>query len=118
MIILPPMRISTMVAHVLPARGRRAIGNESARLLHAYRFRDFTARLTAAANRTGCRVWLASEAHTSSTCGCCGRRRSDSRLIKEITCAGCGTCYDRDEGAARSIMLCALHRIGAFGSGM
>lgn len=73
-----------------------------------YGFADFVAKLEHLANKNEKEVrkvdmWLAS----SQTCHKCGNKNPDTKnlQVREWVCPNCGTHHDRDENAAKNILL-------------
>jgi len=55
---------------------------------------------------------------TSQDCSCCGTRVKKALSVRTHVCTGCGVVLDRDENAARNILIKALVRtVGQTGTG-
>ena len=80
-----------------------------------YGFAEFTAKLEYLAWKNGKEVrkvdrWLAS----SQTCSVCGYKNPDTKNLKvrEWECPHCHTRHDRDENAAKNILMAGTSAIG------
>ncbi|KAJ8104093.1 putative transposase DNA-binding domain-containing protein [Lipomyces tetrasporus] len=100
LIIMPTFPTQQMVR-----RGRRRIRSKTARAMATWAHYRFQQRLLDKAREYGwCQVVLVSEAHTSKTCGACGRLNNigGSKVFK---CSHCGLVCDRDANGARNILV-------------
>jgi putative transposase len=101
-VLLPSFNVSQMVKK---ARGRR-IGRKTTKQLYSLAHCRFRYYLRYLAQRYDTLVCECSEAFTTQTCGSCGRlsRVGGSETFR-CTHSDCGARFDRDENAARNIML-------------
>ena len=103
LILLPEFRVKSM-----SKRGRRRISRKTVSQMYSlahYRFRQF---MQHKAKQCGTTLFLVNEAHTSKTCGRCGKMH-DVGTRKLFTCPHCGLVVDRDIGAARNIAIKFIH---------
>ncbi|KAJ8100094.1 putative transposase DNA-binding domain-containing protein [Lipomyces tetrasporus] len=101
LVLLPKFETQQMVT----GRGRRRIGSKTARAMATWSHFRFQRRLLNKAREYPCcRVVLVSEAHTSKTCGACGRLNNVGGS-KVFRCAQCGYVCDRDINGARNILV-------------
>jgi len=98
-VVIPPFAASAKMMSKLRSKTCRALLTWS----HA----TFLNRLKNKAVENGCTVVVQPEAYTSKTCSACGKIRNIGSA-KSWTCRGCGVTWDRDENAARGILLRAL----------
>ncbi|KAJ8099848.1 putative transposase DNA-binding domain-containing protein [Lipomyces tetrasporus] len=100
LIILPTFPTKQMIS-----RGRRRIGSKTARSMVTWAHYRFQKRLLDKAREYKCcKVVLTSEAHTSKTCGACGRLNNVG-ASKVFKCSHCGFACDRDINGARNILI-------------
>ncbi|KAK9240213.1 putative transposase DNA-binding domain-containing protein [Lipomyces kononenkoae] len=100
-VILPKFETQQMVT----GRGRRRIRSKTARAMATWAHYRFQQRLLNKAREyPWCRVVLVSEAHTSKTCGRCGRLNNVGGS-KVFSCSHCGFVCDRDVNGARNILV-------------
>ncbi|KAK9367376.1 putative transposase DNA-binding domain-containing protein [Lipomyces kononenkoae] len=100
LVILPKFQTQQMVQN-----GHRKIRTKTARAMLTLRHFCFQQRLLDKAREyPQCRVVLVSEAHTSKTCGRCGRL-NDVGGDKVYRCSPCGFVCDRDVNGARTILV-------------
>ena len=107
-IVIPKFGVLDMVA-----RDSRVINSRTVRNMLTWSHARFRARLVDQAARHGKRVFFCDEAYTSMTCTRCGELNHDLRSNKEFHCAHCGLTCDRDEAAARNILLRAQQQLVA-----
>lgn len=103
-VLLPSFRVSQMVRKK-DARGRRRkICRRTVKELYSLAHCRFRAYLKYLAERHDTLVCECDEAYTTQTCGSCGRLNfvGGSEVYR---CRLCGARFDRDENAARNIML-------------
>ncbi|KAK9240712.1 putative transposase DNA-binding domain-containing protein [Lipomyces kononenkoae] len=100
LVILPKFQTQQMVQI-----GRRKIQSKTARAMLTLRHFCFQQRLIDKAREyPQCRIVLVSEAHTSKTCGRCGRLNNVGG-DKVYRCSHCGFVCDRDVNGARNILV-------------
>ncbi|KAK9245499.1 putative transposase DNA-binding domain-containing protein [Lipomyces tetrasporus] len=101
LVILPKFESQQMVA----SRGRRKIRSKTARAMMTWSHYRFQRRLLNKAREyPWCHVVLASEAHTTKTCGRCGHENNVGGS-KVLRCSQCGFVCDRDINGARNILV-------------
>jgi len=108
LILLPHFRTAQML------RGR-TISKRTKRLLQAFQFYQFKERLAFQCRKHGKCLIFVEEHYTSKTCGRCGKINWELGGNKTFNCTGCGLCSDRDENAARNILLKQLPLLVAEG---
>lgn len=93
-IILPPYEIKNMVVK---------LNSKVARAMYSYSYYSFKEKLIKKAKEMNVYVLIKSEHYTSQTCGKCGNLyKTDQEIYK---CRKCNTKIDRDNNAARNILL-------------
>ena len=105
-ILIPEFRSSEMVTS-------KSLSSPVCRTMMTWSHYGFRRRLIDLAQRyTDVKVCVVSEAYTTQTCGACGTRTSPG-ASKEFRCSSpdCGAVFDRDENAARNILLRNLTNI-------
>ncbi|KAK9337071.1 putative transposase DNA-binding domain-containing protein [Lipomyces starkeyi] len=101
LVILPKFESQQMVT----SRGRRKIRSKSARAMMTWSHYRFQRRLLNKEREyPWCHVVLVSEAHTTKTCGRCGRLNNVGGS-KVFRCSHCGFECDRDINGARNILV-------------
>ena len=105
-VLLPSFRVSQMVKKRDGRGGHRKIGRKTTKQLYSLAHCQFRVYLHYLAKRYGTLVVESDEAFTTQTCGSCGRL-SRVGAAETFRCkhTGCGATFDRDENAARNIML-------------
>jgi len=103
-VLLPSFQVSEMVEKRDRRGRRRKIGRRTMKEMYSLRHYAFRAYLVYLASRYGTQVVFCDEAYTTKTCGSCGLQNAigGSEVYK---CAHCGAPFDRDENAARNILL-------------
>ena len=107
-VLLPTFETQQMVA-----RRFRRIGSKTARAMCTLSHFRFRQHLMSIARSSQCEVTLVCEAHTSKTCGQCGRLHHGLGGSKTFRCPSCGIVCDRDANGARNILLRYLTRMHA-----
>jgi len=105
-ILIPEFRSSEMVTS-------KRLPSPVCRAMMTWSHYSFRRRLIDLAQRfTDVKVRVVSEAYTTQTCGACGIRTNPG-TSKEFRCSNssCGAVFDRDENAARNILLRNLENI-------
>jgi putative transposase len=105
-VLLPSFNVSQMVKKKDKRGRRRKIGRKTTKQLYSLAHCRFRYYLRYLAQRYGTQVCECSEAYTTQTCGSCGHLSyvggSDVFRCRHPSC---GARFDRDENAARNIML-------------
>jgi putative transposase len=97
-IILPHYRTSEMMKSKKIKRGTK-------RQMQAFSFYRFKQRLSYLCRKYQKRLVFVEEPFTSQTCGNCGSLKPDLGPAKIYECNHCGGIYNRDENAARNILI-------------
>lgn len=103
-ILLPSFQTSQMVAKERPDGRKRKIRAKTARAMLTWAHYRFRERLIQKALEHGKEVVVCGERYTTQGCGSCGRLNQPGGS-KRYKCAYCGLDADRDENAARNILL-------------
>ena len=92
-------------------RARRGIGKKTVRQLLAWSHYTFRVILEQKAKLFGSKVIICDEHYTSKTCSDCGKIKKDLGCAEEYDCLKCGYFVDRDENAAKNILLRYIRKI-------
>ena len=92
-------------------KARRSIGKKTVRQLLAWSHYNFRVILEQKAELFGSKVIICDEQYTSKTCSDCGNIKKDLGGAKEYDCVNCGYQVDRDESAAKNILLRYIRKI-------
>jgi IS605 OrfB family transposase len=109
LIFLPHFRTGQMLQG-------KTISKRTKRLLQAFQFYQFKERLAFQCRKHGKCLIFVEEHYTSKTCGRCGKINWELGGNKTFNCSDCGLCSDRDENAARNILLKQLPLLVAEGT--
>jgi IS605 OrfB family transposase len=97
-ILLPKFETASMVS-------KHQLSHKTCRSMLTWSHYAFQTRLKHHAQHHGVKLRIVNEAYTSKTCGCCGKVNGSLGASKTFNCASCNSKMDRDENAARNIML-------------
>ena len=100
MVLLPEFKVRGMIK-----KERRKIGSKTARALMSLRHYAFRQHMTQKAERLGKKLVIVDESLTSKTCGTCGLINWGLGGAEKFKCPSCRYECDRDENAARNILL-------------
>jgi len=104
-VIISKFEVSNMVKKRNMRNQRRNIGRKTVREMLQWCHYKFRQRLLNKAEVCGVTVHEVDEAYTSKTCGRCGKLHKKLGAAKHFICPYCSYAADRDENAARNILL-------------
>ena len=79
--------------------------------MQAFSFFEFKDKIGYLCKKYGKRLVMVEEDFTSKTCGACGVLNQGLKGSKVFECPSCGIILDRDENAARNILLKNLRHV-------
>ena len=97
-ILLPKFESANMVS-------KHKLSHKTCRSLLTWSHYKFQTRLKYHAQHYGVKLRIVNEAYTSRTCGRCGKVNDALGANKIFHCTSCNSTMDRDENAARNILL-------------
>jgi len=107
LIMIPVMGVQRMVN-----RTARRISSKTVRQMLCWGHYRFRQRLLHKCRQHGSKVAIVSEAHTTMTCGRCGRMRADVGGSEVFHCQHCGLRIGRDANGARNIFIRNANALG------